>query len=72
MKSAEFESVLDAAIYRKNHGGWLFIPESTATIAGRAFWFNASEFTPSTIMLHALTRGKSGSLVCDNRFLGRK
>jgi hypothetical protein len=61
MKSAEFETLLDAAIYRANHGGWLFVNSFS-----EALWFSAEYYTPSAIMLK--TRG-NGELVCDNRYL---
>jgi len=64
MKAAEFESLRDAAIYRKNHGGWLFVTDRC-----EAFWFDASVYTPSVIMLHGLVRGKNGTLHCDNRYI---
>ena len=64
MKNAQFENLIDAAIYRKNHGGWLFVNECC-----EAWWFDAYHYTPSTIMLHRSVRGMSGELVCDNRFV---
>lgn len=64
MRAAEFESLRDAAIYRKNHGGWLFVTDRV-----EAFWFDAAVYTPTAIMLHPLTRGKTGTLHCDNRYI---
>ncbi len=64
MKAAQFETLLDAAIYRRNHGGWLFVTEFA-----EAYWFDASAYTPTAIMLHRLVRGLSGELVCDDRYL---
>jgi hypothetical protein len=64
MKCAEFETLHDAAIYRRNHGGWLFVDETL-----RAFWFDAAAYTPGIIMTHRLVRGMSGQLICDNRYL---
>ena len=64
MKAAEFESIIDAAIYRLNHGGWLFVDD-----LGRAYWFDAHHYTATTVMLHPMTRGKSGTVSCDNRYI---
>ena len=64
MKFAGFETLLDAAIYRRNHGGWLFV-----NAHGKAIWFDAATYTPTDIMLHRTTRGQSGEIVCDNRYL---
>ena len=61
MKSSEFDTLADAAAYRKQHGGWLFVG-GTAT-----WWFDAAVYTPSQILASAQTRGVSGELVCDNR-----
>ena len=63
MKIAVFQNLLDAAIYRRNHGGWMFVSH------GDTYWFDASEYTPSAIMAHRLTRGLSGELICDNRYI---
>jgi len=63
MKSAQFESLLDAAIYRRNHGGWLFVTDRS-----EAFWFDASHYTPSAIMVNRMVNGLSGELVCDDRY----
>lgn len=57
MKCGQFESLIDAIAYRKNHGGWIFITEFN-----EAFWFN-NEFTPTRILLHRLTKGLSGKLI---------
>jgi len=46
MITAQFETLLDAAIYRRNHGGWLFVNDFS-----EATWFDASHYTPSAIML---------------------
>jgi hypothetical protein len=61
MIHATFENLLDAAIYRANHGGWLFVDAY-----GQAQWFCAAHYTPTIIMLK--TKG-TGQLICDNRFL---
>jgi len=63
MKCAEFETLHDAAIYRRNHGGWLFVTDRSS-----AYWFDASIYTPTAIMLHRLCKGLSGDLICDDRF----
>lgn len=68
MKAAIFESVIDAAIYRRNHGGWLFV-KADSNIFSECYWFNASEYTPARILLHKLVDGLSGELVCDDRFV---
>lgn len=57
MKYAAFESLLDAQAYRANHGGWIFVNDRC-----ESFWF-APEYTPTSIMLHRLTRGMSGRLL---------
>jgi hypothetical protein len=71
MIRAHFEHLLDAAIYRHNHGGWLFVQDTHGigpTIYSPAQWFSAGHFTASTIML--AVKG-SGHLICDDRFLTR-
>ena len=67
MKCAEFECLIDAAIYRRNHGGWLFVTDNV-----QAYWFDAYYYTPSTVMLHPMTRGRTGNLVCDDRYAPHK
>ena len=57
MKYAEFETLLDAQIYRKNHGGWIFITDRS-----EAIWYSLT-FTPSMIFVHRATRGRSGRLI---------
>jgi hypothetical protein len=57
MKCGQFETLTDAIAYRKNHGGWIFLTEFN-----EAFWFN-SEYTPTRILLHRLTKGLSGKLI---------
>ena len=64
MIAAQFENLLDAAIYRRNHGGWLFV-----TDRGEAFWFCAAHYTASVILLHRLVKGREGNLICDNRYI---
>lgn len=57
MLYAEFESLLDAQAYRRNHGGWIFVTDYC-----EAVWFPAN-FTPSRIFTHRATRGRSGRLI---------
>lgn len=57
MKYAVFESLLDAQIYRKNRGGWIFVTEWC-----EAFWF-CLDYKPTDIMHHRLTKGLSGRLI---------
>lgn len=58
---AQFETLLDAAHYRRAHGGWLFVNDFN-----EATWFSAAHYTPTAIMLKM--RG-NGELICDNRYL---
>ena len=64
MKCAEFECLIDAAIYRRNHGGWLFVTDN-----GCAYWFDAAAYTASAVIAHPFAYRKSGTLSCDNRYL---
>jgi hypothetical protein len=57
MLYAAFESLLDAKIYRKNHGGWIFLCDN-----GESFWFSL-DFTPQRIFIHRLTKGMNGRLI---------
>ena len=66
MKYAGFESIHDAAIYRHNHGGWLWVDDY-----GNAAWFDAATYTPSHIFAHPIVINRSGSLVSDDRYLRR-
>lgn len=61
----EFPSAIEALGYRKETGcgGWIFEDEET----GEALIFpprdsHGATFTASMVMLHPLTRGKSGRL----------
>lgn len=47
MNYAGFASLRDAAIYRHNHGGWLWVDEYCCAV-----WFDAAEYTPSRIFAH--------------------
>jgi len=51
-----FESLPKALIFRHVNGGWIF--ESDRQI----IWFDCS-FTPTTIILHSLTKGENGRLI---------
>ena len=64
MRSAEFTSIQEAAVYRKQHGGWLAVIGET-----NAWWFDGACYTPSSIMTSKQTRGYSFELVCDNRYI---
>ncbi|MHB8086301.1 MAG: hypothetical protein ACYDHZ_10785 [Dehalococcoidia bacterium] len=64
MKLAQFTTTFEAAIYRRNHGGWLFVPNDGT----EPTWFDAAFYSPTPIMLHGITKGKTGELVCDDRF----
>ncbi len=57
---AEFATATQAREYRHTHGtgGWIFEDEAT----GSAVIF-PPDMTPTGIMLHAMTRGKSGNLI---------
>jgi len=57
MLCAEFENLIDAQIYRKNHGGWIFYSDYF-----RVFWFSP-EFTQTRIINHSMTKGMSGKLM---------
>ena len=63
LRSAEFTDMQQAAQYRKTHGGWLFVIGAT-----NAWWFDAKCYTASSVMTSAQCKGKSGDLVCDNRY----
>lgn len=64
--AVEFNDLREAAQYRQQNGGWLFVSASHPTVA----WFNARAFTPTSITRHPIAKGLSGELVADNRYLG--
>lgn len=66
MRAIEFATLYAAAWHRTYNGGWLFVPDAKGSCV---YWFNATHYTPTTVMLHPLTKGKSGELVCDDRYL---
>lgn len=63
MVSIEFNSVHEAADYRRQNGGWLFVIGET-----NAWWFDAKCYTPYKILKTAQLKGLSGDLVSDNRY----
>lgn len=64
MISAEFADIQEAAKYRQQHGGWLFVVGAT-----NALWFDAACYTASSVMTSRQCKGLNGELVCDNRYL---
>ena len=63
MRFAGFETLHDAAIYRHNHGGWLFVNDWNESV-----WFDAAFYTPTVILRHRAIRGQNGNLICDDRY----
>lgn len=64
MRSAEFTDIQEAAQYRRQNGGWLFVIGAT-----NAWWFDAACYTATMVMTSRQCKGYSGELVCDNRYL---
>jgi hypothetical protein len=58
MECAIFKKLQDAADWRAEHGGWIFVSDACVRIV----WF-APHFTPSVIMRHDATKGFSGAIV---------
>ncbi len=55
---AGFKNLKDAAAWRTEHGGWVFVSNAGVRIV----WF-APSFTPSQIMNHDVTKGFDGALL---------
>lgn len=55
--SITFASYAEAIAYKRQNGGWIFLPDT----GDSAMWFDASRVTPSSIMLE-FAQGLSGSI----------